>query len=75
VKQKYNSHLEFLGLIPNRMQTTSPRQRDNLKSLAQRFGMAIAAGVSVSSRAKKPASVHARTTIFLPLSGVISDSK
>ncbi|MGE3265771.1 ParA family protein [Methylocystis sp.] len=38
VKQKYNSGLEFLGLIPNRLQTTSPRQRENLKSLVQRFG-------------------------------------
>jgi chromosome partitioning protein len=38
VKQKYNSNLEFLGLIPNRLQTTSPRQRENLKSLVQRFG-------------------------------------
>ncbi len=38
VKQKYNSDLEFLGLIPNRLQTTSPRQRDNLKRLVQRFG-------------------------------------
>jgi chromosome partitioning protein len=25
-------------LIPNRLQTTSPRQRDNLKSLIQKFG-------------------------------------
>ncbi|TLG71887.1 ParA family protein [Methylocystis sp. B8] len=38
VKQKYNPNLNFLGLIPNRLQTTSPRQRDNLKSLIQKFG-------------------------------------
>ena len=38
VKQKYNPDLAFLGLIPNRLQTTSPRQRENLKSLVQRFG-------------------------------------
>jgi chromosome partitioning protein len=38
VKQKYNSDLEFLGLIPNRLQTTWPRQRKNLKSLIQKFG-------------------------------------
>lgn len=38
VKQKYNPDLTFLGLIPNRLQTTSPRQRENLKSLVQRFG-------------------------------------
>lgn len=38
VRQKYNPELTFLGLIPNRLQTTSPRQRDNLKSLVQRFG-------------------------------------
>ncbi|WP_246695816.1 ParA family protein [Methylocystis rosea] len=38
VRQKYNPNLNFLGLIPNRLQTTSPRQRDNLKSLIQKFG-------------------------------------
>lgn len=38
VRQKYNPELTFLGLIPNRLQTTSPRQRENLKSLVQRFG-------------------------------------
>lgn len=38
VKQKYNPDLVFLGLIPNRLQTTSPRQRENLRSLVQRFG-------------------------------------
>ncbi len=38
MKQKYNSGLEILGLIPNWLQTTSPHQRENLKSLVQRFG-------------------------------------
>jgi len=38
VRQKYNPDLTFLGLIPNRLQTTSPRQRENLKSLVLRFG-------------------------------------
>jgi len=38
VSQKYNPNLTFLGLIPNRLQTTSPRQRDNLKNLVQKFG-------------------------------------
>ena len=38
VRQKYNPGLTFLGLIPNRLQTTSPRQRDNLKSLVQKVG-------------------------------------
>lgn len=38
VRQKYNPDLTFLGLIPNRLQTTSPRQRENLKSLVQKFG-------------------------------------
>ncbi|MBM3578929.1 MAG: ParA family protein [Alphaproteobacteria bacterium] len=38
VKEKYNPDLTFLGLIPNRLQTTSPRQRDNLKGLVRKFG-------------------------------------
>jgi chromosome partitioning protein len=38
VKQRYNSGLTFLGLMPNRLQATSPRQRENLQMLVRKFG-------------------------------------
>jgi chromosome partitioning protein len=38
VRQKYNPKLTFLGLMPNRLQATSPRQRENLATLVKTLG-------------------------------------
>ena len=38
VKQRFNPGLTFLGLIPNRLQATSPRQRENLHALVRTVG-------------------------------------
>ncbi|GJD94451.1 ParA family protein [Methylobacterium iners] len=38
VKQRFNPDLTFLGLMPNRLQATSPRQRANLETLVRNVG-------------------------------------
>jgi chromosome partitioning protein len=38
VKQRFNPDLTFLGLVPNRLQATSPRQRANLETLVKSVG-------------------------------------
>jgi chromosome partitioning protein len=38
VKQRFNPGLIFLGLMPNRLQATSPRQRANLETLVRNVG-------------------------------------
>jgi chromosome partitioning protein len=38
VKQRFNPELIFLGLMPNRLQATSPRQRTNLETLVRNVG-------------------------------------
>ncbi|MDE4915923.1 ParA family protein [Methylobacterium sp. 092160098-2] len=38
VRQRFNPELIFLGLMPNRLQATSPRQRANLETLVRNVG-------------------------------------
>lgn len=57
VKQRYNPELEFLGMLPSRLQNTSPRQRDALKDLLTRYPKFVFGaneGAKVSARQAIP---------------------
>ncbi|MEG1115116.1 MAG: ParA family protein [Janthinobacterium sp.] len=45
VKQRYNPKLEFLGMLPSRLQNTSPRQRAALASLLMNYSKYVFGGV------------------------------
>jgi chromosome partitioning protein len=57
VKQRYNPGLEFLGMLPSRLQNTSPRQREALKDLLTRYPQFVFGakeGAKVSARQAIP---------------------
>lgn len=57
VKQRYNPKLEFLGMLPSRLQNTSPRQRAALASLLEHYSkyvFGVDEGFKVSVRQAIP---------------------
>lgn len=61
VKQRFNPKLEFLGMLPSRLQNTSPRQRAALASLLANYSkyvFGVEQGCKVSVRQAIPESLE-----------------